>query len=236
MSAKTTPREKGAKAARGNEGPVKARIVVVDDHPIVREGLVRVLDQTADLSVCGQAENIAQALEIIRQTNPSLAIVDISLGGQNGLELVKDIKARYPELPVLVHSMYDESMYAERCLRAGATGYIMKEAPPHRLLGAVRQVLRGEVHLSEPMTKQILGRISGGPGGKGSSPGELLSDRELEVFELLGGGRSTKEIARVLHLSDKTVQTHREHIKEKLEIKDAVGLVRQAVQWVESQK
>ena len=223
-------------AASSGGKPVKAGILVVDDHPIVREGLVRVIDQTGDLAVCGQAENIPQALEFIQKSKPDLVIVDVSLGSQNGIELIKDVKVRHPNLPVLVHSMYDESMYAERCLRAGAKGYVMKQEPPSKLLHAVRQVLKGEVYLSEAMTKQLLCRISDGTSAKGHSPAELLSDRELEVFELLGRGLRTKEIARELHLSDKTVQTHREHIKEKLHLKDAVSLVRHAVQWVESQK
>lgn len=209
---------------------------MVDDHPIVREGLIRVIDQTDDLAVCGQAEGIPQALALIEKSQPALVIVDIALGGQNGIELIKDIKIRLPNLPVLVHSMYDESLYAERCLRAGAKGYVMKQEPPTTLLKAVRRILSGEVYLSEAMTKQLLWRISDGGPGKGGSPAELLSDRELEVFELLGRGYRTQEIAKELHLSDKTIQTHREHIKEKLNIPDAVNLVRQAVRWVESQK
>ena len=236
MSAKNPPRGKAAPARAQAAGTAKARILVVDDHPIVREGLVRVIDQTPDLLVCGHAENIAQAVVLVDNSKPDLVIVDISLGGQNGIELIKDIKVRHPALPVLVHSMYDETMYAERCLRAGAKGYVMKQEPPQRLLEGVRRVLKGEVHLSEAMTKQLLCRISSGPEGKGNSPSELLSDREIEVFELLGRGRRTREIAQLLNLSDKTVQTHREHIKEKLNIHDAVSLVRQAVQWVEAQK
>ena len=230
--------------SKSDAGPIAAAIVqhdkscilVVDDHPIVREGLVRVIDQTGDLVVCGQAEGIPQALAVIEESKPALVIVDIALGGQNGIELIKDIKARSPGLPVLVHSMHDETMYAERCVRAGAKGYVMKQEPPAVLLKAVRQVLRGEVYLSEAMTKQMLWRISDGVPGKGNSPAELLSDREFEVFELLGRGYRTREVAKELHLSDKTIQTHREHIKEKLKIPDAVNLVRQAVRWVESQK
>ena len=209
---------------------LRAAILIVDDHPIVREGLVRVIDQTPDLSVCGQAENVAQALAVLEKAKPAIVIVDISLGGQNGIELIKDIRVREPDLPMLVHSMYDEAMYAERCLRAGAKGYVMKQEPPTKLLEAVRQVLKGDVYLSEAMTKQMLARMSGGQANKGTSPAELLSDRELEVFELLGRGFRTKEIASQLHLSDKTIQTYREHIKEKLQIKDAVSLVRHAVQ------
>lgn len=236
MSAKRSSREKTAAGNARSAETVRIRILVVDDHPIVREGLVRVIDQSPDLLVCGHAENIPQALALVDTSKPDLVIVDISLGGQNGIELIKDIKVRSPALPVLVHSMYDEAMYAERCLRAGAKGYVMKQEPPQKLLEGVRRVLKGEVHLSEAMTKQLLCRISSGPEGKGNSPSELLSDREFEVFELLGRGRRTREIAQVLNLSDKTVQTHREHIKEKLNIHDAVSLVRQAVQWVEAQK
>lgn len=219
-----------------NEAPrATSGIVVVDDHPIVREGLVRVLEQAEDLAICGQAAGVPQALALIETAHPALVIVDIALGGQSGIELIKDIRVRWPALAVLVHSMYDESMYAERCLRAGAKGYVMKQEPPATLLRAVRQVLGGEVYLSEQMTKQLLWRMSDPGSAKGSSPAELLSDRELEVFELLGRGYGTQDIARELHLSDKTVQTHREHIKEKLQIPDAVNLVRQAVRWVESQ-
>jgi DNA-binding NarL/FixJ family response regulator len=236
MSAKMPSKKVSATAATEGAKSVKARILVVDDHPIVREGLVRVIDQSTDLLVCAHAENIQQALEAVESSKPDLVIVDISLGGQNGIELIKDIKVRHPGLPVLVHSMYDEAMYAERCLRVGAKGYVMKQEPPHRLLDGARRVLKGEVHLSETMTKQLLCRISSGPAGKGGSPSELLSDREFEVFELLGRGHRTREIAQLLHLSDKTIQTYREHIKEKLNIDDAVGLVRQAVQWVEAQR
>jgi DNA-binding NarL/FixJ family response regulator len=235
MSAKRPLKERPAPAAAGGVKPAKARILVVDDHPIVREGLVRVIEQTADLSVCGEAETIPRALELLEKSKPSLVVVDLALGEQSGLELIKDIKVRHPDLPVLVHSMYDEAMYAERCLRAGAKGYVMKQEPPPSLISAMRQVLRGEVALSEAMTKQLLSRISDRGTARGTSPGELLSDRELEVFELLGRGRRTSEIAQALHLSDKTIQTHREHIKEKLKLKDAVSLVRRAVQWVESQ-
>ncbi len=232
----TRPFQKKAARVPAVEASVKRTgIMVVDDHPIVREGLVRVIDQSSDLYVCGQAENIAQALDLLEKSRPGLAVVDIALGSQNGLELIKDIKVRHPGLPVLVHSMFDEAMYAGRCLRAGARGYVMKQEPPSRLLSAMRQVLRGEVSLSDAMTKQVLSQLSGARGNKGESPEERLSDREFEVFELLGRGHHTKEIAQKLHLSAKTVQTHREHIKEKLEIKNAVGLVRRAVQWMEAQ-
>lgn len=214
----------------------KLRIMVVDDHPIMREGLIRVIEEGGDLVVCAQAESIQRALELVKITEPDLIIVDIALGGQNGLELIKDVKARHPKLPMLVHSMHEEQIYAQRSLRAGARGYLMKQEPAPKLLQAVRQVLGGEVYLSETMTRQMLHRVAGGASGKDASPVELLSDRELEVFELLGKGQKTKEIAEQLHLSVKTVQTYCEHLKEKLLLRDGTGLVRFAVQWVEAQK
>ncbi len=235
MSTSKPSRERAASATAVTATATKAGIAVVDDHPIVREGLVRVIEQTGDLRVCGQAQDIAQARAVVETAKPDLVIVDISLGGQNGLELIKDLKAQHPHLRILVHSVYDEGTYAERCLRAGAKGYVMKQEPPQRLLSAVRQVLRGEVALSESMTRQLLSRFSDGRTGRGTSPPDLLSDRELEVFELIGRGHGTRKIAQELHLSGKTVQTYREHIKVKLNLRDAVSLVRRAVQWVESQ-
>lgn len=201
----------------------------------MREGLVRVIDETEDLMVCAQAESIHRALELIETTQPDLAIVDITLRRENGLELIKDLKIRHPKLIVLVHSMHDEQVYAQRSLRAGARGYLMKYEPPPRLLHAIRQVLVGEIYLSETMTRQMLHHIADSPVAKGVSPVERLSDRELEVFEQLGQGRKPKEIAADLHLSVKTVHTYCEHLKDKLQLKDATSLMRFAVQWVESQ-
>ena len=227
-----------SKAKRGQAGtaPKKVRIMVVDDHPIMREGLTRVIEEAGDLAVCAQAESIQRALELIEKTEPGLIIVDIGLGGTNGLELIKDVKARHPKLPVLVHSMHEEQVYAQRSLQAGARGYLMKQEPAAKLLQAIRQVLSGEIYLSETMTRRMLHRVAGSPSGKGLSPVECLSDRELEVFELLGRGQKTKEIAGQLHLSVKTVQTYCEHLKEKLLLRDATSLVRFAVQWAEAQK
>ena len=214
--------------------PKRARIVVVDDHPTMREGLARVIDETGDLTVCAQAGSIQRALELIETTQPDLAIVDITLGGQNGIELIKDLKVRYPKLPVLVHSMHDEQVYAQRSLRAGARGYLMKHEPPATLLQAIRQVLAGEIYLSETMNRLMLHSLAGTT--QGVPLVERLSDRELEVFEHLGRGRKTKEIADDLHLSVKTVQTYCEHLKVKLQLRDATSLVRFAVQWAEAQK
>ena len=233
-----TARKADSKVKRGQAGiaPKKVRIMVVDDHPIMREGLTRVIEEASDLAVCAQAESIQRALELIEKAQPDLIIVDIGLGGTNGLELIKDVKARYPKLPVLVHSMHEEQVYAQRSLQAGARGYLMKQEPAAKLLRAIRQVLSGEIYLSEAMTRQMLHRMAGSASGNGLSAVECLSDRELEVFELLGRGQKTKEIAHDLHLSIKTVQTYCEHLKEKLLLRDATGLVRFAVQWVEAQK
>lgn len=213
----------------------RARILVVDDHPTMREGLARVIDDAGDLIVCAQAESIHRALELIATTQPDLAIVDITLRCENGIELIKDLKIRHPRLPVLVHSMHDEQVYAQRSLRAGARGYLMKHEPPTKLLQAIRQVLAGEIFLSETMTRQMLHHVADSPFAKGVSPVERLSDRELQVFEQLGQGRKTKEIAADLHLSVKTVQTYCEHLKEKLQLKDSTSLAHFAVQWVEAQ-
>ena len=233
-----TARKTGSKVTRGSAAGAakRTRIMVVDDHPVMREGVKRVIEEADDLIVCAQAGSVQGALELVERTQPDMIIVDIALGGQNGLELIKDVKVRHPKLPMLVHSMHEEQVYAQRSLRAGARGYLMKQEPTPKLLEAVRQVLGGEIYLSESMTRQMLQRMAGSGSGKSVSPVESLSDRELEVFELLGQGQKTKEIAEQLHLSVKTVQTYCEHLKEKLLLRDGTGLVRFAVQWVEAQK
>ena len=224
------------------ESPVKKkrnRVLVVDDHPIVREGIARLLNQEADLTVCGEAEDAHQALQALAEIailKPDIAIVDITLKeGLGGIELIKDIKARYPKLPVLVLSMHNESLYAERCLRAGAKGYIMKQEATERVVEAIRQVLSGEIYLSDKMSQKILHKFIEGKPEAGGSPIESLSDRELEVFQLLGRGFGTRKIAEELHLSIKTIETYREHIKEKLKLKSAPELVQHAIQWVQSE-
>jgi DNA-binding NarL/FixJ family response regulator len=214
----------------------KAKVLVVDDHPIVREGLSQVINHESDLTVCGEAESAQRALQVIDSTRPDVVIVDISLERSNGIDLIKDLKSRYPRLLMLVLSTHDESLYAERSLRAGARGYVMKQVAPQKLVGAIRQILKGEIYLSENMTGLLLHKIVSDQPTRGTSPLERLSNRELEIFELIGRGRKTRQIAEDLHLSIKTVETHREHIKEKLSLKDAVSLVRAAVQWVESEK
>lgn len=217
-------------------GRRRVQILIVDDHPVMREGLVRVLEQEAGLTICAQASNIPEALAAIETAKPDLAIVDISLKGQNAIELIKDIKVRHPRLPILVHSMHDESVYAERSLRAGAGGYIMKHEPPQQLLVAVHRVLGGEIYLSENMTQEMVRRAAICRRKEGASLLHQLSDREFEIFEMLGRGLQTKEIAALLHLSPKTVHTHREHLKEKLKLESSASVVRRAIQWAESQK
>lgn len=215
--------------------PAKISVLLVDDHPTMREGLMRVIEREAEMTVCGEAESIQRALEVVETSKPDIAIVDISLAGQNGIELIKDIKVRHPHLPVLVHSMHDESVYAERSLRAGAKGYISKKEPPQKLLQAIRDVLRGEISLSATMTRQILHSVGADRADRKASPFRELSDREFEVFELTGQGLGTKEIAGTLHLSEKTVQAHRDHIRQKLQLPDGRSLTGFAIRWVESQ-
>jgi DNA-binding NarL/FixJ family response regulator len=211
----------------------KSRVLLIDDHPIMREGLARRIDHEADLTVCAEAGNAHEALDAIGRAKPDIAIVDISLGDSHGLELIKDIKVRYPKLPMLVFSMFDESLYAERVLHAGARGYLMKHTPSNTLVAAIRRVLAGEVYLSAEMTEKLVGGlIRREPDKKGVSPVELLSDREYEIFELIGRGFTTKEIAQQLRLSPKTVSSHRENIRLKLNLPNSAMLLRQAMQCV----
>jgi len=214
----------------------KAKILLVDDHPIVRQGLKELIEQEADLFVCGEAQSGSEALQAIAAAKPDLAMVDISLQGTNGLELIKQIKAGHSDVPVLVLSMHDETLYAERALRAGARGYVMKEEATARLIAGIRRVLSGEIYLSERMSARLLSRFVGGGSQTEGSPIERLSDRELEVFELIGRGIGTRQIAEQLHLSIKTIESHREHIKEKLKLGSSQELMRHAVHWVQFER
>src|SRR5437868_10760832 len=213
---------------------VKSTVLLVDDHPIVRQGLAELIDHEKDLSVCGMADDMHHALDQIIALSPDLVVVDISLKGGNGIELLKNIKVRYPRQPVLMLSMHDESLYAVRALRAGAAGYIMKQEATERVLTAIRQVLVGEIYLSEKMEKKMMQQLVGGRTARTGSPIEDLSDRELEVFGLIGQGHGTRQIAEELHLSIKTIESHRAHIKEKLNLKNATELVQHAIQWREA--
>jgi DNA-binding NarL/FixJ family response regulator len=213
----------------------KHRILIVDDHPLFRHGIADLINAEADMEVCGQADNAPSALEGIRNLAPDLVTIDISLRGANGIELVKSIKAEHARLPLLVLSMHDESLFALRALRAGARGYIMKQEALDRVMSAVRQVLRGELYVSPSMSGRMIEEFVQGASGGGSSVADKLTDRELEILQLIGQGHGVQQIARELNLSAKTVETHRAHIKEKLNFQTARELARFAVQWVDQQ-
>ena len=213
----------------------KRRILLVDDHPMTSEGLAAIINHQADLEVCGQASNPAEALATLSTCKPDLMVTDMTMPGRSGIEFLKDVHALMPELPMLVLSMHDEMLYAERALRAGARGYLMKDAGAAMVLEVIRQVLSGQAYVSPQMSARMLDAMTGRRPRGSTSPIEKLSDREFEVFRLIGSGKSTKEIASELHLSPKTVDVHRGRIKEKLQIKDASSLLHHAVRWVESQ-
>lgn len=213
----------------------KHRVFIVEDHPIMREGLVQTIEQEEDLEVCGEAEDVNGAYKATGEGQPDLVIVDISLKGGNGLDLVKMLKKRNPDIHILVLSMYEENIYAGRAIRAGAQGYIMKYEETEEFLRAVRQVLMGKIYMSEEMYQKVAHQTLQ-RGKEVSSPIDLLSDRELEVLELIGQGRSTKEIAEKLFLSVKTVDSYRERIKEKLQIKTAQELLFFAFHWRENSR
>jgi DNA-binding NarL/FixJ family response regulator len=213
----------------------KTKILIVDDHPIVRQGLTELINQEDDLVVCEQAEDAAEAMGIIKKLKPDMAIVDISLKETSGMELIKDIKVKYPNLAVLALSMHDESLYAERALRAGAKGYVMKAEATEKVVTAIRKILSGQIYVSDRMAAKMVRKLVGGGPDVGVSAIERLSDRELEVFRLIGQGYGTRQIAERLHLSIKTIETYREHIKEKLNLADASELLQYAIQWTHSQ-
>lgn len=216
-------------------GSKRRGILLVDDHPLFRKGMIQLLGQEPDIEVSAEADNSLAALDAIRRQKFDLAIVDVGLGGgANGIELTKMIKAEMPQLPMLVVSMHDEVLYAERALRAGARGYVMKREALDSILSAVRSVLAGDIYVSPSMSKRMLfNHIQGG--GEARSAVEGLTDRELEIFQLIGEGHDMHEIARQLHLSKKTVEAHRANIKEKLNVSSAREVVRQAAQWVSAQ-
>ena len=212
------------------------RVLIVDDHPMMRQGLAQLIEHEADLCVCGQADRAGQALETIAATQPDLVLVDISLPDRSGLELIKDVHALRPNLPLLVVSMHDEALYAERVLRAGGRGYVMKQEGGKILMQAIRQVLGGQIYVSEKMSAKILEIFSGRRADNLQSPVERLSDREFEVFQLVGQGQGTRQIAQRLHLSVKTVEVHRANIKRKLALKSGADLVRYAIRWTEARQ
>lgn len=214
--------------------PEKKKIYIVDDHPLMRKGMAMTLENSVEFTVCGQSESAEEALGEIPSLKPDACVVDISLPGMNGIELVKNLLAQLPELKILVVSRHDEELYAERAIRAGAKGYLMKLEAGEVLVSAVRQVMNGGIYLSDKIGSHLIMKIASGQSA-GDNPLELLSDRELEVFELTGKGESTKEIAQRLHVSVKTIDTYRARIKEKMHLKTANELMRRAVQWVEGE-
>jgi DNA-binding NarL/FixJ family response regulator len=209
----------------------KIRVLLVDDHPVLRRGLTQMINAEADMMVCGEAEEAGKGFELIGTLNPDVAVIDISLKTGNGIELVKNVKARYPEMAMLVLSMYDESLYAERALRAGSRGYIMKEEASEQIIVAIRRVMSGEIFLSEKMKSRMIHQLATGAKAV-ISPLEQLTDRELQVFRLIGEGHCTRQIAAQLHLSVRTVEAYREYIKSKLNLKNATELVQHAFHWV----
>ena len=217
-------------------GAKKSKVFVVDDHPIVRQGLALMINREFDLSVCGEAEDARTAMQSVTTAKPDILVVDISLNGPDGLDLLKNIRMRYPSLPVLILSMHDESVYAERALRAGAQGYIMKQEATEKVLVALRRILSNEIYVSERIANRMLQRYIGNPSAGGPSSIADLTDRELEVFRLIGEGHSTRKIAEDLHISVKTVESYQAHIKEKLSLRSGRELVQHAIQWNISEK
>jgi DNA-binding NarL/FixJ family response regulator len=223
MSTLTTP-DRAAQSTKKN-------VLVVDDHPLLRQGLALLINQQQDMQVCGEAEEAHAAMQAVTHCRPDIMILDISLNGPDGLELLKSIRASDPDLPVLILSMHDEAIYAERALRARANGYIMKQEATEKVLVAVRRILNGELYLSDRMSNKMLQHYIGGAPSMIQSRISSLSDRELEVFRRIGEGRATREIAEELHLSVKTVETYQAHIKEKLALRSGRELIQHAIQW-----
>ena len=214
------------------DAPEAKRIVIVDDHPLFRKGLEELIHSDGSFAVCGEAGNASEGIDVIRQLNPDLAIVDLSLPGANGIELIKNVRAEFPKLPILVLSMHDESLYALRALRAGAEGYVMKHEAMANVIQAIREVFDGRPYLSPAMAAQVITKFAHGTAEGEADPVERLSDRELEILELIGKGNEVRQIAKLLHLSPKTVETHRAHIKDKLDLKNSREVARFALQWL----
>ena len=214
---------------------VRRRVFIVDDHTMIREGLRGLIERDSGLEVCGDAPDIPSALAGLRELRPDVALVDISLAGASGLDLIKTLKAEFPALPVLVVSMHDESLYAERALRAGAMGYIMKHEPAKTMKAAIHKVLGGEIHLSEKMSSTVISRFMRGESDRAASPLETLSDRELEVFRLLGQGRGVRQISEELGVTIPTVNSFRNRIKEKLNLRTSTEVMLHAVEWMREQ-
>jgi DNA-binding NarL/FixJ family response regulator len=237
VSKSTAPRRTGARSTNKNprcDLPETKRIVIVDDHPLFRKGLEQMIHSDGSFAVCGEASNASDAMEVIRKLHPDLAIVDLSLPGANGIELIKNIRVEFAKLPILVLSMHDESLYALRALRAGADGYVMKHEAMANVIHAIREVFNGHPYLSPAMAAQVITKFAHRQAEGEIDAVERLSDRELEVLELIGKGNEVRQIAKLLHLSPKTVETHRAHIKDKLDLKNSREVARFALQWLQA--
>lgn len=217
-------------------GQQRSTILIVDDHPMTRYGIARLLEEEPDLAVCGEADNAARALEAVKTLRPQVVLADLTMPGGEGLEFIKDLRALHPEVRVLVVSMHDEALYAERALRAGARGYIMKNEGGEKLVEAIRQVLRGKTYLSETLSSKVLEIFSGRRRRADDTTMGKLTDREFEVFQLIGQGLTTREIGQRLRLGAKTVETHRLHVRDKLGLKSGPALIKYAVHWAGTQE
>jgi DNA-binding NarL/FixJ family response regulator len=235
-SANDTHRTGSEEFARKVDKESTIRIVVVDDHPLFRHGLVQLLNSEKSFSVCGEASSASEAMTMVRNQRPSMVIADLGLKGANGLELTKSLRAEFPKMPVLVLSMHDEPTYAVRSLRAGANGYVTKEEALSSVLVAVREVVNGRTYLSPGMASDVISNVVLNKTTPGGNPTDQLTDRELEILERIGKGEEVKAIAKALHLSPKTVETHRAHIKEKLNLSNARQVARFAVQWASARE
>lgn len=230
---KTPARPAKAPAPAAPAEPARRKVLLVDDHPMMRAGLAHLINRQPDLTVAGEAGNPVEAFTLLGKSKVDVLLTDMTMPGRSGLEFIKDVLALHPELPILVVSMHDEMVYAERVLRAGARGYIMKEAGGEKFIAAIRHVLTGQVYASERLALRILGNLSGHRARGEQAPIAQLSDREFEVFQLIGQGRNAREIAGQLHLSTKTVDVHRANIRSKLGLKESSALVPFAVRWME---
>jgi len=232
---KSTSNPLSQAASKAKLAPERKKVLLIDDHPMMRAGLAQLINRQVDMIVCAEAGQPSEVFDLISEYRPDLILTDLTMPGRGGLEFIKDLIAMQPDLPILVNSMHDEVIYAERCLRAGARGYIMKESGSENLLAALRRIIAGQTYVSQGVSESILGNLSAKKPRGSDSPIQALSDREFEVFQLVGLGKSTREIAEQLHLSPKTVDVHRSHIREKLGLKDVTALVRYAVRWLETQ-
>ena len=220
------------KSRTAETAKARTRILLVDDHPLVRERLAEIINDEPDLTVCGEAEDRPQAIKIIQATRPDIAIIDLTLKNSDGLELIKDIRSRWPGLRMLVVSMHDESLYAERVIRAGAMGYITKQDATRNILAAIRRILAGNIYVNERIATRIIQRLTVPVATQSLTPGDLLAPRELQVFELTGKGLVTRQVAGRLRLGVKTVETYRRRIREKLQLTDPNQLLQEAIAWV----